>query len=60
MGVEQPEGLHRHPPRKERLPTGAKLPPPMLPVDFGYWKVAPAALGLLSLGVYAGFRKQVD
>lgn len=37
-----------------------RLPPPLVPVDFGYWKLAPAGLGLLGLGVYAGFRKQVS
>ena len=38
----------------------SRLPPPLVPVDFGYWKLAPAGLGLLGLGVYAGFRKQVS
>lgn len=37
----------------------SRLPPPLIPVDFGYWKLAPGGLGLLGLGVYAGFRKQV-
>lgn len=32
---------------------------PLLPVDFGLWKLAPPVLGLLGLGVYAGYRKQV-
>lgn len=31
----------------------------MIPADFAYWKLAPPGLGLLGLGVYAGFRKQV-
>lgn len=32
---------------------------PLLPVDFGLWKLAPPVLGLLGLGVYAGYRKQM-
>lgn len=45
--------------RDRSHPPDTRLPPPLIPVDFGYWKLAPPALGLLSLGVYAGFRKQV-
>lgn len=33
---------------------------PLLPIDFASWKLAAPAAGLLGLGVYAGFRKQVD
>ena len=43
-----------------RRKSDPRLPPPLVPVDFGYWKLAPAGLGLLGLGVYAGFRKQVS
>lgn len=39
--------------------TTAGAPPTIFPVDFSYWKLAPPTLGLLSLGAYAGFRKQV-
>lgn len=32
---------------------------PLLPQDFRLWKLAPPVLGLLGLGVYLGYRKQV-
>eukprot|EP00904_Undaria_pinnatifida_P001441 jgi/Undpi1/11298/HiC_scaffold_30.g13596.m1 len=54
------KGLDRRPSGSaRRTAADAGLPPPLLPVDFGYWKLAPGALGLLGLGVYAGFRKQI-
>ncbi|CAN0454353.1 unnamed protein product [Ascophyllum nodosum] len=33
--------------------------PPILPADFAYWKLTPPAVGLVGLGVYLGFRKQI-
>lgn len=30
------------------------------PVDFGLWKLAPPVLGLFAIGVYAGYKKQVQ
>ena len=59
MNANSGEALDRRPSGSVRRKADAGLPPPILPVDFGYWKLAPGALGLLSVGVYAGFRKQV-
>lgn len=33
---------------------------PLVQIDFTLWQVAPPVLGLMSLGVYAGYRKQVQ
>ena len=33
--------------------------PSIFPPDFAFWKLTPPALGLLGLGIYVGFRKQV-
>lgn len=56
MKTEEERPSSRH---ERSRPPDTGLPPPLIPVDFGYWKLAPPALGLLGLGVYAGFRKQV-
>lgn len=46
--------------RRRGVVAGGGSPSPLLlPKDVGYWKLAPPALGLLGIGVYAGFRKQV-
>lgn len=45
--------------RRNAVAGGGSPPSLLLPKDFGYWKLAPPALGLLGVGVYAGFRKQV-
>ncbi|CAB1108473.1 unnamed protein product [Ectocarpus sp. CCAP 1310/34] len=57
--AKRPEELHRRFSGGGGRIADSRLPPPLIPVDFGYWKLAPAGLGLLGLGVYAGFRKQI-
>lgn len=59
MNANPGDALGRRPSGSGRRKADAALPPPILPVDFGYWKLAPGALGLLGVGVYAGFRRQV-
>lgn len=58
-GAKTPDEMQRRMSGGGGRETDPRLPPPLVPVDFGYWKLAPAGLGLLGLGVYAGFRKQV-
>ncbi|CAN0108977.1 unnamed protein product, partial [Hapterophycus canaliculatus] len=53
------EGLDRRLSRDSRKKDPRLSPPPLIPVDFGYWKLAPGGLCLMGLGVYAGFRKQI-
>lgn len=38
---------------------GSTMYPSIFPPDFAFWKLTPPALGLLGLGIYVGFRKQV-
>lgn len=58
--AKTPDGMNRRLSGDAGRKGDPRLPPPLVPVDFGYWKLAPAGLGLLGLGVYAGFRKQVS
>ena len=58
--AKTPEGMSRRLSGDGGRKGDPRLPAPMVPVDFGYWKLAPGGLGLLGLGVYAGFRKQVS
>lgn len=58
--AKTPEEMYRRLSRGGGRKADPRLPPPLVPVDFGYWKLAPAGLGVLGLGVYAGFRKQVS